>query len=62
MSMPETNEEGERLPKPIAVTPEQLWQIAAGTVAALPTALMKPVIAGGITPGPIWDGYAATLT
>ena len=62
MSTPETNEERKRLPKPIAVTPEQLRQIAAGTAAVLPTALLKPVLAGGITPGPIWDGYAATLT
>ena len=63
MSTPERTEGTKTLPKPIAVAPEQLRLIAAGTAAALPAALLRPVIAGGITPGPIWDGgYSVTLT
>jgi len=52
MWMPEADEERRGLPRPIAIMPEQLRQIAAGTAALLPTALQKPVLAGGITPGP----------
>jgi hypothetical protein len=43
------------LPKPIALTPDQLRQIAAGTAAVLPIASLQPTIIAGPFPiGPIW--------
>jgi hypothetical protein len=37
MSKHQMNEDGNALPKPIALTPEQLHQVGAGTAAALPS-------------------------
>jgi hypothetical protein len=43
------------LPKPIALTPDQLHQIAAGTAGVLPGIPLVPVIAGPFPIGPIWE-------
>jgi hypothetical protein len=45
MCKDEMNGNGEALPKPITLTPEQVQQVAAGTAAVLPEA------SGGATTG-----------
>jgi hypothetical protein len=58
--MLQQNENGDRmaLPKPITLTPDQLSKIAAGTAGALPAALLRPIIAGGISVGLASEGLA----
>jgi hypothetical protein len=40
------NEDAKVLPKPIALTPEQVQQVAAGTAAALPSGVKPPIVIG----------------
>jgi hypothetical protein len=42
MSKRETNEDRKALPKPVALTPEEVQQVAAAAAAALPTSLKPP--------------------
>jgi hypothetical protein len=42
MSKHQMNEDGKVLPKPVAVSHEQLQQVAAGTAAALPSVFNDP--------------------
>jgi hypothetical protein len=48
MSKHETNNKQQALPKPVALTLEQLQQIAAGTGGLLPPGVTPPSIHGGI--------------
>jgi hypothetical protein len=61
MSQLEENSDCKALPKPIALTPDSLSKIAAGTAGALPAARLEPIIAGGISVGPVWEGLVAGL-
>ncbi|MBV9827218.1 MAG: hypothetical protein JO001_16370 [Alphaproteobacteria bacterium] len=47
------------LPKPIALTADQLQQVAAGTALLLPIATLRPIIAGPYPVGPIWASATA---
>jgi hypothetical protein len=40
------NEIGKLLPKPMALTPDQIDQVAAGTAAALPLSVIPPTWRG----------------
>ena len=46
MSKHNLNEDRKALPKPVALTPEQVQQVAAGTVAALPPGEKLPTMIG----------------
>jgi hypothetical protein len=46
MSKRNLNEDPEVLPKPVALTPEQLQQVAAGTGAALAPSVKPPIVLG----------------
>jgi hypothetical protein len=59
MSLHDQDRDRTILPKPIALRPDQLRQIAAGTVAALPAISLRPIIAGPLTVGPEWLSYIA---
>lgn len=61
MSTVEQNEDRKPLPQPIALTPDQLCQIAAGTVGVLPVGVLRPILAGPLPIGPVWENYSATL-
>ena len=54
MSGNRTSPDLKALPKPMTLTPEQLRQIAAGTAALLPAALLPTIIAGPYPVGPLW--------
>jgi hypothetical protein len=50
MSQHQTDTEDKALPQPVALTPEQVQQVAAGTAAVLPPCCLKPPVrAGGIS-------------
>jgi hypothetical protein len=61
MSQLDENRDCKALPKPIALTPDWLSKIAAGTAGALPAGRLQPGIKGGISAGPVWEGLAAGL-
>jgi hypothetical protein len=61
MSQLDQKTDSKKLPKPITLTPDQLSKIAAGTGGALPAAWLRPIIAGGIPIGPVWEASAAGL-
>jgi hypothetical protein len=46
MSTRNLNEDPNALPKPIALTPEQVQQVAAGTAAALQPGVKPPIVLG----------------
>jgi hypothetical protein len=46
MSNRNLNEDSNVLPKPIALTPEEVQQVAAGTAAALPPGVKPPTVLG----------------
>jgi hypothetical protein len=54
MSKHERDEDGEALPKPIALTPDQVHQVAAGAATALlpGTGTGKPAMNGPPIPSP----------
>jgi hypothetical protein len=54
MSNRNSNEDPNVLPKPIALTPEQVRQIAAGTAAALPISVLPPSWRGNL-PAPVLE-------
>jgi hypothetical protein len=61
MTKLEENADRKAPPKPIALTPDQLSRIAAGTAGALPAVWLQPIIAGGISVGPLWEASTAGL-
>jgi hypothetical protein len=54
MSKHQTDADGKALPKPIALTPEQVRQIAAGTAMALPISVIPPSWRGNL-PVPVLE-------
>jgi hypothetical protein len=65
----DTKDGAQILPKPIALTPDQLVNVAAGTVgmiALAPVALVTsplrlPTLAGPFPVGPILEGFTAAV-
>jgi hypothetical protein len=54
MSNCNLNEDTKVLPKPIALTPEQVRRVAAGTAAALPVSVIPPSWRGNL-PAPVLE-------
>lgn len=61
MSTLEANEDSKGLPKPVALSPEQARQIAAGIAYLLPETLAIPILAGPYPVGPELGGFAGGI-